>query len=144
VLLTASQLKTTTMAQILAYLKFDGNCREAMTFYKECFGGELSFNTIKGSPLEQHMKPEEGDKILHSSLINKELTLFASEMTRPTTTGDTIYLWLNCKNEEEIRSLFEKLSEGGKIDVPLQPAYWGADFGAVTDRFGISWYISKI
>ena len=48
------------MAQINAYLKFDGNCREAMTFYKECFGGELIFNTVKGSPLEGFMKSEEG------------------------------------------------------------------------------------
>jgi PhnB protein len=132
------------MAQILAYLKFDGNCREAMTFYKECFGGELSFNPVKGSPMEQHMKPEEGNKILHSSLISENITLFASEMTKATTIGDTIFLWVNCKNEEEIKSIFEKLSEGGKISNQLEPAYWGSNFGAVTDKFGINWYISKI
>lgn len=132
------------MAQILAYLKFNGNCREAMTFYKECFGGELVFNTVKGSPLEQHMKPEEGDKILHSSLISENFTLFASEMTQATTTGDVIFLWVNCKSEEEIKSVFEKLSKGGKISNELVPAYWGSDFGAVTDKFGINWYISKI
>ncbi|HTE32468.1 MAG TPA: VOC family protein [Chryseolinea sp.] len=132
------------MAQILAYLKFDGNCREAMTFYKECFGGELIFNTVKGSALEQHMKPEEGNKILHSSLINDDFKLFASEMTKPTTTGDAIFLWVNCKDEEEIKSTFEKLSKGGKTATELQPAYWGYDFGAVTDKFGINWYVSKI
>lgn len=132
------------MAQILAYLKFDGNCREAMSFYKECFGGELSFNTVKGSPLEQYMKPGEGDKILHSSLIGGDLKLFASEMTKPTSVGDAIFLWLNCKNEEEIRSVFEKLSKGGKVTAELQPAYWGTNFGAVTDKFGINWYVSKI
>lgn len=132
------------MAQILAYLKFDGNCREAMTFYKKCFGGELTFNTVKGSPMEQYMKPEEGDKILHSSLIGDDLKLFASEMTKPTLAGDAIFLWLNCKNEDEIKSIFEKLSEGSKITASLQPAYWGSNFGAVTDKFGINWYISKI
>src|SRR5258708_20103299 len=98
------------MAQILAYSKFDVNCREAMTFYKRCFGGELSFNTVKGSPLEQHMKPEEGDKILHSSLIGDDLKLFESEMTKPTSTGDAIFLWLNCKNKKEIKSTFKNLS----------------------------------
>ena len=132
------------MAEILAYLKFDGNCREAMTFYKGCFGGELSFNTVKGSPLEQYMKPEEADKILHSSLISDDFKLFASEMTKPTSVGDAIFLWVNCKNEEEIKSTFEMLSEGGKVANPLEPAYWGSDFGAVTDKFGINWYISKI
>lgn len=132
------------MAAILAYLKFDGNCREAMAFYKECFGGELSFNTVKGSALEEHMKPREGDKILHSSLISDDFKLFASEMTGPTTIGDAIYLWLNCKSEEEIRSIFEKLSAGGSVFNELVPAYWGSTFGAVTDKFGIKWYISKI
>lgn len=132
------------MAQILAYLKFDGNCREAMTFYKECFGGELTFNTVKGSAMEQYMKPEDGDKILHSSLVSDDLKLFASEMTKPTTIGDAIFLWLNCKNEDEIKSVFDKLSRGGKITAELQPAYWGSNFGAVTDQFGINWYISKI
>ncbi len=132
------------MAQILAYLKFDGNCREAMAFYKECFGGELTFNTVKGSALEQYMKPEEGQKILHSSLVSEDLKLFASEMTKPTSAGDAIFLWLNCKNEEEIKSIYQKLSRGGKITAELQPAYWGTNFGAVTDKFGINWYISKI
>lgn len=132
------------MTQILAYLKFDGNCREAMTFYKECFGGELSFNTVKGSPMEQFMKPEEGEKILHSSLISGDLKLFASEMTKPSSTGDSIFLWLNCNSENDIKRLFENLSRGGTVTAPLQPAYWGASFGAVTDKFGISWYISKI
>jgi len=132
------------MAAIIAYLKFDGNCREAMAFYKECFGGELSFNTVKGSALEQHMKPEEGNKILHSSLISDDFKLFASEMTIPTTVGDAIYLWLNCNNEEEINLIFGKLSVGGKIVNELIPAYWGSTFGAVTDKFGINWYISKI
>jgi PhnB protein len=64
------------MAQIITYLKFDGNCREAMNFYKSCFGGELTFNTVKGSPLEGVMNPEEGEKILHSSLISDKLNLF--------------------------------------------------------------------
>ncbi len=131
------------MAQIVAYLKFNNNCREAMTFYKGCFGGELTFNTIKGSALEQHMKPEEGEKILHSSLIANDFLLFASEMTDPTTVGDKIVLWLNCKNEEEINSIFDKLSVGGTITAAVQPVYWGT-FGSITDKFGINWYISKI
>jgi PhnB protein len=131
------------MAQIVAYLKFSNNCREAMTFYKECFGGELTFNTVKDSPIEQHMKPEDGEKILHSSLIGNDFSLFASEMTNPTAVGDTIFLWLNCKSEEEIKSIFDKLSVDGTITAEVQPVYWGT-FGSITDKFGINWYISKI
>ena len=132
------------MAQLIAYLKFDGNCREAMTFYKESFGGELTFNTVKGSALEAHMKPHEGDKILHSSLVSDKLILFASEMTKPTTTGDAIFLWVNTSGDEETRSVFSKLSRDGKVPVELQLAYWGTQFGAVTDKFGLNWYVSSI
>ncbi|TMI71199.1 MAG: VOC family protein [Bacteroidetes bacterium] len=132
------------MAQINAYLKFDGNCREAMTFYKECFGGELIFNTVKGSPLENFMKPEEGDKILHSSLISDKLVLFASEMTKPTTVGDAIFLWINTGGDEETRSIFAKLTRDGKVTADLQMVYWGKEFGAVTDKYGINWYVSSI
>jgi len=132
------------MAQIIAYLKFDGNCREAMTFYKECFGGELTFNTVKGSPLEGFMKPEEGGKILHSSLISDKLVLFASEMTKPTTTGDVIFLWVNCSGDEETKEIFSKLSRDGKVSAELQTVYWGSLFASVTDKYGVNWYISSI
>jgi len=132
------------MSQIFGYLQFDGNCREAMNFYKECFGGELVFNTVKGSSMEQYMKPEEGDKILHSSLTNDTLKLFASEMANPKTLGDNIHLWINCESEDEIKAVFEKLARGGNVTIGLGPAYWGASFGAVTDKFGFHWYVSKI
>src|SRR5579859_5468429 len=128
------------MAQVNAYLKFDGNCREAMTFYKECFGGELTFNTVKGSALEGYMKPEEGNKILHASLVNDKLVLFASEMTKPTTVGDAIFLWINTNGDEETRQIFSKLSRDGKVTAEMQVAYWGTQFAAVTDKFGLNWY----
>ena len=132
------------MKQIVAYLQFAGNCREAMNFYKECFGGELVFNTVKGSPMEQYMKPEDQDKILHSSLTNGTIQIFASEMAVPKTIGDNVHLWVNCASEAEIETLFNKLSKGGKITIDLMPAYWGATFGAVTDKYGIQWYVSKM
>ena len=132
------------MAQINAYLKFDGNCREAMTFYKECFGGELTLNTVKGSPLEGYMKPEDGDKILHSSLISDKLVLFASEMTKPTTVGDAIFLWINTSGDEETKAIFSKLSRDGNVTAELQPAYWGTQFASVTDKYGLNWYISSL
>lgn len=132
------------MAQINAYLKFDGNCREAMTFYKECFGGELTFQTVKGSALEGAMPSSEGNKILHSALTNDKLTLFASEMTKPTTVGDAIFLWINCSSDEETKTIFSKLSRDGKVTADLQMAYWGSMFAAVTDKFGLNWYVSSI
>ena len=133
------------MAKIIAYLKFNGNCREAMTFYKECFGGELNLQTIKGSALEGFIPAEEAQKILHSSLINDELSLYASEMEiKSYSPGNTVFLWLNCSSEQEIKTIFTKLAAGGKIDAELQIAYWGSSFGAITDKFGMKWYISSL
>ncbi len=132
------------MAQIIAYLKFENNCREAMSFYKKCFGGELTFQTVTGSAMDSPGIGDEGQKILHSSLISDKVVLFASEMTEPGEELNSTYLWVNCNNDKEIRSIFAGLSEGGTITAELQHAYWGATFSAVNDKFGIKWYISTL
>jgi PhnB protein len=53
--------------------------------------------------------------------------------------GNNLALSVNCSSEEEINHFFSKLSEGGNIIDPLQPQFWGAIFGVLTDRFGIRW-----
>ena len=71
------------MTQINAYLTFNGNCREAMTFYKECLGGELNMQTVEGSPMEDQMPAHAKKQILHASLIKDDLVLLGSDMSRP-------------------------------------------------------------
>ena len=68
------------MTQINSYLTFNGNCREAMTFYKECLGGELSFQTIGESPLSEKMSAEMKRYIVHATLKNDKLELMGSDM----------------------------------------------------------------
>jgi PhnB protein len=70
------------MTQINAYLGFNGNCREAMTFYKECLGGELTLQTVAGTPMAEHMPAEAGQTILHSCLTRGGLVLMATDMGR--------------------------------------------------------------
>jgi PhnB protein len=70
--------------------------------------------------------------------------LFASEMTKPTIVGDAIFLWINTGGDEETRSIFSKLAQDGKITAELQMVYWGKEFGAITDKYGINWYVSSI
>ncbi len=107
-------------------------------FTKNALVVSLALIQSKAQLLEQHMKPGEADEIIHSSLISDDFKLFASEMTGPTTIGDAIYRWLNCKKWEEIRSIFEKLSAGSNVFNELVPAYWGSPFGAVTDKFELN------
>lgn len=133
------------MTQINAYLSFNGNCREAMNFYEECLGAELTLQTIGGSPMEAQCPSAMKDQILHSSLMrNGTLLLMASDMIGPggLNPGNNIALSLNCSSEEEINSFFSKLSEGGKIIDPLKVQFWGALFGVLNDRFGIRWLLN--
>ena len=133
------------MAQINAYINFEGNCREVMTFYKECFGGELNMQTIEGSPIETECPTAIKHQILHASLSKDELLLMGSDMQEPGgnfTKGNNIALSLNCSSDEEIKTFFSKLSEGGRISHNLMQSFWGATFGVLTDKYGIRWILN--
>jgi PhnB protein len=131
------------MTQINAYLNFNGFTKEAMTFYKECLGGELVMQKIAESPMAAQMPSEMGNHILHSSLINEGIVLMASDMMgNAIVNGNSVGLCLNCSSAEEINKFFEALSAGGKITHPLHQSFWGATFGHLTDKFGINWMLN--
>lgn len=132
------------MTQINSYLTFGGNCREAMTFYKECLGGELSFQTIGESPPSDKMPPKMKNSILHATLRKGTLVLQGSDMTPQSglVKGNNVSLSLSCSSEEEIKSIYAKLSANNKTDHPLEDAFWGAIFGDLTDKFGNHWLLS--
>ena len=127
------------MAQLNPYLRFnDEKCREAMNFYKECLGGELTFQTVGESPMAKETPKETHHRIMHAELKKGNVQIFASDMMRDkAVVGDNIALSLNCENEQEIKNLFESLSAGGEVFMPLEKQFWGALFGVVTDKFGI-------
>lgn len=130
--------------QINSYLTFNGNCREAMTFYKACLGGELILQTIGESPLSDKMPPHMKDGILHSTLTNGEIIIMASDMANENgiVKGNSVSLMLNCSSEEEIKSYYANLSKNGKADHPLENTFWGAVFGDLTDKFGNHWLLN--
>ena len=102
------------MTRINAYLHFDGNCREAMTFYQDCLGGELVLQPVEGSPVADQMPPEARGGVLHSTLTKDALVLMASDMAQcPVVRGHSVSLMLDCSSEEEIRRYFTALSPGG-------------------------------
>ena len=129
--------------QINSYLTFSGNCREAMTFYKECLGRELSLQTIGESPLANKMPVKMKEFILHSTLTKGALVLMGSDMVGENglLKGNSVSLMLNCSSEDEIKNCFEKLSSGGKKDHPLEDSFLGALFGDLTDKFGNHWLL---
>jgi len=132
------------MTRIFAYLTFNGNCREAMTFYQECLGGELTLQTIGESPLTEKMPGHMKQHILHATLQKDGLVLMATDMVgdQGLSSGNTISMMLDCTDEEEARSYYEKLSAGGQASQQLQPTFWGALFGGLTDKYGNHWLLN--
>jgi PhnB protein len=131
---------------IKPYLTFNGNCREAMTFYQECLGGELSFQTVGESPLAELMPATMKDCIVHASLTSGNLVLLASDMVTKNglLKGNAVAIMLSCSTEEETRACYARLSQGGKKSHSLEHTFWGALFGDLTDRYGIQWLLSSV
>jgi len=127
------------MALLSVYLKFNGNCRQALEFYKSIFGGQLTLQTIGDSPAAGQFPPGMKNSILHGSLAKDDLTIFGTDVTGPGLTwGNNLWLCFVCKSTEEIETLFSKLSEGGKVTTPLRQEFFGT-YGDLADQFGINW-----
>lgn len=132
-------------AQINAYLNFDGRCKEAMTFYQDCLGGQLSFKNVSDSPMAAQLPSADSPRILHSSLVNEHIVLMGSDMMgEGLINGNNVTLCLNADNEDDINAFFEKLSRGANVKTPLHQSFWGATYGELTDRYGINWMFNYI
>jgi PhnB protein len=132
--------KETIMAKMHPYLSFDGNCREAMTFYKDCLGGELELNTVGDSPMAAQMPAEAHDRIMHSMLTNGNFVLMASDMLMPgpLVQGNTVTLCMVGENKGEVEAAFAKLAEGGQVTHAIKEEFFGT-YGDLTDKFGQKW-----
>lgn len=126
------------MKSLNIYLTFDGNCREAMTFYQQCLGGELML-----VPFEQMMPDapaEKRGKMMHSALRHEAFTLMASDaMADGSVAGTNFSVNIDCASVEELERLFVALGAGGRVRQPPQDAPWGSRFGMLRDRFGVGW-----
>jgi PhnB protein len=128
------------MTQINPYLIFNGNCREAMTFYHDSLGGDLVLQTVKDSPMADQWPKAVQKSILHASLTHHHLVLLASDMApkEGVVHGNAISLSLVCSSEAEINMFFTNLSRDGKVTHPLHRFFAGT-IGALTDQYGVNW-----
>ena len=130
------------MASLNAYLVFNGQCQEAMSFYRSCLGGELILNTVGDSPQAAQMPAARHDEIIHSMLSSGRMVLMASDMAsddgcKP---SHTVSLCLICDSSAEMDKLFSGLAEGGRVRRPPKEEFFGR-FAALTDRFGLNWML---
>lgn len=135
------------MATLNPYLNFDGNCEEAFNFYKSVFGGEFArVMRFKEMPAEYQPAENEREKIMHMALpIGQSSMLMGSDTSAAMGTpaiGDNMSISINAASEAEANKLFDGLSSGGQVTMPLAKAFWGDLFGMCTDKFGVQWMVS--
>ena len=123
------------------YIGFDGNARQAMEFYKDVFGGELTVSTygeLGGAA------PGDENKVMHSQLETPSgFTLMGSDAPAgmPRDAGSSISVSLS-GDDANLRDYFQKLSQDGSVTMPLAKQAWGDEFGMVTDPFGVQWMVN--
>lgn len=138
------------MTTVNVYLNFDGQCEEAFAFYKSVFGGEFSYiGRFNEMPQDENNKLSEadGNKIMHVSLpISAETNLFGSDTvgawSPKLVQGNNYSISINASSKEEADRLFNGLSAGGQITMPLENTFWGAYFGMFVDKYGINWMVN--
>ncbi len=128
------------MARLTPYIRFNGNCREAMTFYRDCLGGELEIQTVGESPMAAGMPAETHDRVLHAVLVADGITIMASDMggSEHAVQRGAFTLCVNSDDLAQTRTFFDKLSVGANVTNPLKEEYFGT-YGDLTDQYGISW-----
>ncbi|MFD2618553.1 VOC family protein [Terrilactibacillus laevilacticus] len=128
------------MKRIIPHIMIE-NCKEATRYYHSIFGGEIK-NTQLSDGIEM-FKGQEG-KYIHAELhINNVCVLyFADIFNSHISQGSQIQLALDLESESEIRTLYEALAKDGQIKMELQETFWGATFGVVLDKYGVTWELN--
>jgi PhnB protein len=135
---------------IEAYLNFDGNCAEAMRFYEKALGAKLEMMMTFAESPDPEMCPPPGagpevaNRILHASLLLGQHRLLASDTMpgQPWEGMKGFGLALSYDSVDEAKRVFDKLADGGRVDMPMAPTFWAEAFGMVVDRFGACWLVN--
>ncbi|MEH7503590.1 VOC family protein [Neobacillus drentensis] len=126
--------------QATPYLMFDGNAKEALEYYREVFGGEIS-NLQTYGEADYPTPPEAHDRVIHAQFRKDDLFLMASDAFpgNSVVVGSNISLTLEFESEEEIQKIFDALSQKGTVFMELQDTFWGAKYAKVKDSYGVIW-----
>lgn len=141
------------MARVSTYLNFNGQTEAAFEFYRSVFGGEFQapgiqrFKDMPASPGQPPMPAEVADLVLHV-----ELSILGGHVLKGTeapeamgfhlTQGNNVHINLEPDSRAEAERLFQALSAGGTVEMPLQDMFWGAYFGSFKDKFGVQWMLN--
>ena len=137
------------------YLNFNGNTEEVFNFYKSIFGGDfpfvMRFNEIPKDAVDgegcvgEDIQESDANGLAHIALPIGQTMLMASDVPSnmpPVTSGNNVSLCLSVDNRADADRIFAALSDGGKVQMPMQDQFWGDYYGMLEDRFKIQWAIS--
>ena len=136
------------MTKITAYVNYNGNCEEAFNFYANIFeGSSLSFDRFSSMPNADQMPESDQNKIMHAALtLGNQGLIMGSDivqgMSGEVVFGNNFGLTLQPDSEAETIRLFNALSAGGTVTMPLEKTFWNATFGMFVDKFGINWMVN--
>jgi PhnB protein len=135
--------------QVEAYLFFDGRCEEAVEFYRQALGADVTmlmrFKDSPEPPPPDMVPPGCENKIMHTSFRIGDTTVMASDgrcQGQPSFQGFSLSLAV--QNEAEADRVFAALADGGQVQMPLTKTFWSPHFGMVADRFGVSWMVNVV
>ncbi len=134
------------MALINPHINFNGNAEEAFNFYKSVFGGEFAIiMRFKDMSSPEHPVSEEANKIMHIALPIDQNILMGNDvpesMGRVNEAENRSKISISAESREEAEKLFNGLSAGGMIEVPIGDSPWGSYFGMFRDKYGIEWMV---
>jgi PhnB protein len=119
--------------KLVPYIFYYGRCEEALEFYKSVLGGNYEAMRNSDSPMADKIPAEFKNKIMHSAFTSGDLTFLASDGMGQKTI-----------DPEEGERIFNGLAAGGKVKMPFTEAFWGGHLGALDDRFGVEWMVSRM
>jgi PhnB protein len=137
------------MAQVNPYLIFNGNCEEAFLFYQSVFGGEFTYmgKYSEMPPMEgcDQVSEKDADRIMHVSLPIGNTVLMGGDSNQQSgdvLIGTNFHVSINTDSREEADRIYNGLSAGGNVFMPMNKTFWGAYFGMFKDKFGIHWMVN--
>jgi PhnB protein len=133
--------------QIQPHLSFEGRCEEAVEFYRKALGAEVTFmarfKDIPGSQPPGSIPPGGENKIMHTSFRIGNSTIMASDgHCTGKGTFQGIQLAIQVADVAAAERVFNALTEGGQVKMPLMQTFWSPRFGMVTDKFGVEWMVN--
>ena len=134
------------MPQPIAYLGFNGTCREAMQFYERALEGKIEIMMSGAdSPMAAEMPKESAHRIMHARLVLKHGgMLYAGDTPEhmPYEGIKGVSITLNYETIPEAEKAFKALADGGQVTMPMQPAFWAKAWGMLVDKFGTPWIVN--